>query len=156
MVGDHNSRRSLIDSVPGIVASQNTFHNDRTAPMIAYPLQVFPTDRCSCERCVDIKQLHRTLTWNDDVRQLEQSAVAQKTGQPSRTSEHLWEKRNLVERLAAHQLFHAISEIAFSQPGHGRVDCDNQGGKTGNPSTFDRSLGRPPPTQQIKLVENWP
>ena len=64
--------------------------------------------------------------------------------------------RNLGERRGAEELFHSISEIAFSQTGNGRVDRDYQGGVTSNTGAFYRAFGCLTSSDDIELIPSRP
>ena len=118
VIGDHDRGSAFIRGAARVVTGEDPLDDQRARPQAAYPSQIVPRDRGAGQRRADVDEVHRPLPRDDHVRQLGQAAVAQETGDPGRTGEHLGKEREFFPQATAQQFFHAIAVIPFAQSRH--------------------------------------
>ena len=126
MIGNDQGVRSLVHCAAGILSRVDTFYHYRPVPCCANPLEVLPSHNRLFERRSDIGVQHRPFSRNDDILKSHQSAVSEKSRQPARFCQKLIHKRKHRAELAAEEFFGAVTEVAFPQTRHWRIDRDNE------------------------------
>ena len=89
-----------------------------------------------------------------DVGKRGQTAIEQKTREPSRAREDLRKKPKFFEGAAADEFLHSVAVIALADSGDGGIDGDDERGKSGEAGAFNRGLGGGAATHQIELIED--
>jgi len=153
MIGDGNCRGAFVDGAARVFSSKDTFDDDRTAPQLANPVEVAPGHCGLGEGGGDIHERHGAFAGDDDVGKRGQTAIEQKTREPSRAREDLRKKRKFFEHAAADEFLHAVAVIALADSGDGGIDGDDERGKSGEAGAFNRGLGGGAATHQIQLIE---
>ena len=75
MIRNRNRCRAGINGATRVVAGQDPFDHDRTAPAVADPPQVGLRHRGAGERGIDIDERHGSLAGNDHVGEGRQAPV---------------------------------------------------------------------------------
>src|SRR5437879_9961068 len=101
MVRYDDSRCTCINRMPSVITGEYAFDNNRPTPKVMNPAQVFPSDSSVGQSCSDIDKRHGSLTRDDNVGQMRQSAIKQEADKPPRTDQQLRQKGNLVQQSLA-------------------------------------------------------
>ena len=153
MIGDGNCGGAFIDGAARVVSGEDAFDDDRAAPQFANPAEVAPGHGGLGEGGGDIHERHGAFAGDHDVGERGQTAIEQKTREPSRAREDLRKKRKFFEHTAADEFLHAVAVIALADSGDGGIDGDDERGKSGEAGAFNRGLGGGAATHQIELIE---
>jgi len=154
MIGDGDGRGALIDGAERIVCGEDALDDNRTAPQFANPVEIAPGDGGFGEGGCNIDERHGTFARDHDVGERRDASIAQKTHEPTRAREDLREEGKFFERAAADEFLHSVAEIALADPGNGGIDGDNERGKSGDASAFNRSLCSASATHEVELIED--
>src|SRR5258707_5450444 len=153
MIGDGNCGGAFIDGAARVFSGEDAFDDDRAAPELANPAEVAPGHGGLREGGGDVHERDGAFAGDHDVGKSGQTAIEQKTREPSRAREDLRKKRKFVEVAAADEFFHSVAVIAFADSGDGGIDGDDERGKSGEAGAFNRGLGGGAASHQIELIE---
>ena len=127
MIGHNQCICSDIHCPAGVLCRMNAFDDDWAIPCLTNPFEVFPSHDGLLESRSDIGIKHGTFSRDDDVFEFHQAAVCEKRHEPARPNENLINKRQHRSEISAKKFLRAITQVAFSETGDRRVDCDYQG-----------------------------
>src|SRR5216683_4524155 len=154
MVRYRNRCDSFVNGTPSVIARQDAFDDERTLPKFANPSQVCPRHSGARQCGIDIDKWHRSLAWDDNIRKRGQTAVAQETDQPTRMCQYFWKKRDLLQKAATDEFFHAVPVVALADSGDRCVDGNDQCREPRNPCSFNHSFGGTATAHEIELIQN--
>src|SRR6202043_1039299 len=97
MIRDNDRSCTLINSLPCIIAGQNSFDHDRARPDGSDPLHVLPSECFRPRSRAHNEEGDRALAWDDYVGQFGNASIKQEANEPSRTREQLRQKRDLIQ-----------------------------------------------------------
>jgi len=154
VIRDDDSRCAMVDRLARVLRGVYTLRDDRTAPRLADPREIFPRDHRLLQRGTDIGIRHRTVR-EDDVGKAHQAAVEEECGEPAWACEELKKVREHRERRAGQEFLDAIAQVAFTHACHWRVDCDDERGGARILRPFDGCERHVAAAHEIELIPEW-
>lgn len=151
MIRDDDGVGALADGAAGILGDMNALDNDRPLPDLPDPAEIVPGHHRLLERRAHVRVQHRSRVWKHHVRELHQTAVAQKRGQPERLRGKLPDVRDSGD-LTPEQLLDPVSHVPFAHTGNRCVDRQHQRGIADLPRPLDRSGRHIPSTTEVDLI----